>query len=121
MKRLVWLYPRRWRDRYGREMVELLATSQHPWRDGMNLAVYAALAWSEVPMFKVISLLVAAAALVMFGFTVGQLADGVQEIPQHWWSTISAAVAILALAAATVSLTRSRLTGEALRRRSGVG
>ena len=74
----------------------------------MNLAAYAALTWSEVPMFKVISLLVAAAALVMFGFTVGQLADGIHEIPQHWWSSISAAVAIVALTTAIVSLTRSR-------------
>ena len=113
MKRLVWLYPRRWRDRYGREMVELLAASQHPWRDGVNLAAHAALAWSDVAMFRVISLLLAAAALVMFGFTVGQLADGVHEIPQHWWSSISAAVAILALTAAIVGLTRSRLAGDA--------
>jgi hypothetical protein len=64
-------------------------------------------------MFRVISLLLAAAALVMFGFTVGQLADGVHEIPQHWWSSISAAVAILALTAAIVGLTRSRLAGDA--------
>ena len=43
----------------------------------------------------------------MFGFTVGQLADGVSEIPQHWWSSVSAAAAIVAVATALVSFTRT--------------
>jgi hypothetical protein len=94
-------------------MVELLSASRRPWRDGVNTAVYAAVAWSEVPIVKAITLVVAAAALVLFGFTVGQLADGVQEIPRHWWSSISAVVAILALAAAIFSFTRTRSTGDA--------
>jgi hypothetical protein len=94
-------------------MVELLAASQRPWRDGVNVAAHAGLAWSEVPMVKVTILIAAAAALVMFGFTVGQLADGIHEIPRHWWSSISAAVAILAVAAAVVSLTRPRRSSRA--------
>jgi hypothetical protein len=110
VKWLVWLYPRPWRDRYGREMAELLAASERPWRDSVNVALYAALAWTEITMFKTMILILAAASLVLFGFTVGQLAGGVREIPQHWWSSISAAVAVVAVSGAIVSLTRTDST-----------
>ncbi len=110
MKWLVRLYPRTWRHRYGREIAELLAASEHPWRDSTNVALYAALAWTEVTMFKPMMLILAAASLVLFGFTVGQLAGGVREIPQHWWSSISAAVALIAVAGAIVGLIRARGT-----------
>jgi hypothetical protein len=108
VKWLVWLYPRAWRLRYGREVAELLAESERPWRDSVNLALYAALAWTEVTMFKVVILVVAALSLVSLGFTIGQLADGVREIPQHWWSSVSAAVAVVAVTAAIFTLTRTR-------------
>jgi hypothetical protein len=113
VKRLVWLYPRRWRDRYGGELVDLLAVSQHPWRDGVNAAGHAALVWSEVPVFKVMIVILAAASLVAFGFTVSQLADGVPEIPHHWWSSASAGLTVVAVAAAIVSIARTGPTGRA--------
>jgi hypothetical protein len=113
VKRLVWLYPRRWRERYGREMIDLLAASRRPWRDGMNIAAHAALAWSEVAAVKVVVTILAAGSLVTFGFTVGQLADGIHDVLHHWWSSISAVVVILAVGAATVSLTRPRSTYDA--------
>jgi hypothetical protein len=113
MKWLVRLYPRTWRHRYGREIAELLAASEHPWRDSANVALYAALAWSEVTLFKSMMLIVAAVSLVVFGFTVGQLGGGVREIPQHWWSSLSAAIAVIAVAGAIVSLTRTRSTNRA--------
>ena len=113
MKWLVRLYPRTWRHQYGREIAGLLAASQHPWHDSVNVALYAALAWTEVTMFKPMMLILAAAWLVLFGFTVGQLAHGVREVPQHWWSSMSAALALLAVAAAIVSLTRTRSTNRA--------
>jgi NADH:ubiquinone oxidoreductase subunit 6 (subunit J) len=109
----MWLYPRTWRDRYGREMVELLAVSKRPWRDGVNIAVHAALAWTEVAMVKVIILIVAAASLMLFGFTLGQLAGGVHEIPQHWWSSSMTALAIAAVTLAIVTLTRTHSTDRA--------
>jgi hypothetical protein len=113
VKWLVRLYPRTWRHRYGREIAELLAASEHPWPDGVNVALYAALAWTEVTMFKPMMLILAAASLVLFGFTVGQLAGGVREIPEHWWSSISAAAVLIAVAGAIVSLTRTRSTNRA--------
>jgi hypothetical protein len=105
----VWLYPRTWRVRYGREVAGLLADSAHPWRDSLNVALHAALAWTEVTVFTVMILIVAASSLVLFGFTIGQLAGGVREIPQHWWSSISAAVAVITVTGAIVSLTRTRI------------
>ena len=113
MKWLVRLYPRTWRHRYGREIAELLAASERPWRDSTNVALHAALAWTEVTLFKPMMLIAAAASLVAFGFTVGQLAGGVREIPQHWWSSLSVAVAVIAVAGAIVSLTRTRSTDHA--------
>jgi hypothetical protein len=113
VKWLVWLYPRTWRHRYGHEMAELLAASERRWRDSVNVALYAALAWTEVTMFRAMILILAASALVLFGFTVGQLAGGVREIPQHWWSSTSAAVALIAVAGAIVSLIRTRSTDRA--------
>ena len=95
------------------ELVDLLAVSQHPWRDGVNVAGHAALVWSEVPVFKVIVVVLAAASLVGFGFTVGQLADGVPEIPHHWWSSASAGLTVIAVVAAIVSIARTRPTGRA--------
>jgi hypothetical protein len=113
MRRLVWLYPRRWRDRYGRELVELLDVSQRPWRDSVNVLVHAALVWLEVPVVKLIVIVAAPASLMLFGFSVGQLADGVREVPHHWWSSASAALTFLAVTAALISAVRTRRTGGA--------
>ena len=113
MRHLVWLYPRRWRERYGAELADLLAVSNHPWRDGVNVAGHAALVWSEVPVFKAMVVVLAAASLVVLGFTVGQLAHGVPEIPHHWWSSASACLTVVAVAAAIVSIARTRPTGSA--------
>jgi hypothetical protein len=107
VKWLVRLYPRAWRLRYGRELADLLAESEHPWRDSLNVALHAVLAWTEVTVFKAMNLIVAACSLVLFGFTIGQLDGGVREIPQHWWSSISAAVALVAVTGTIVSLTRT--------------
>ena len=110
MRWLARLYPRRWRDRYGSEVADLLGVSDHPWRDGADVAVHAALVWLEVPMVKLALMALAAGSLVLFGFSVGQLADGVFEIHEHWWSTASAASAICACAAVVVSVQRTRGT-----------
>lgn len=108
MRYLARLYPRTWRDRYGQEVAELLAASPHPWRDGINVAACAAVAWLEVPMIKVIVLLSAVITLVLFGFAVGQLAGGVPEIARHWWSSASAGVAACALGASISVLAEGR-------------
>jgi hypothetical protein len=110
---LVWLYPRAWRLRYGRELAQLLAESERPWRGSVNVAFYAALAWTEVTVFKVIIVIVAAASLVSLGFTIGQLTGGVREIPQHWWSSLATAVAVITVTAAIVTAARTRSTNRA--------
>jgi hypothetical protein len=108
VKWLVWLYPRAWRLRYGREVAGLLADSPRPWRDAINVAFHAPLTWTEITVVKAMILVVAASSLVWFGFTIGQLAGGVREIPRHWWSSLSAAVAAITVTGAIVSLTRTR-------------
>ena len=108
MKRLVLLFPRRWRHRYGQEVAELLAASPHPWRDGLNVAAQAVLVWLGVPVVKIVVLVITALALVGFGFTVGQLADGVSEIPRHWWSSASAALTLSLLVGTGVIFAKAR-------------
>ncbi len=93
------LYPRDWRERYEGEVVDLVATSRHPCRDRANVALHAVVPWLEVPMIKSLVLVSTAIALVVFGFTIGQLADGVAEIPRHWWSLAAAGVATCGLVA----------------------
>ena len=103
MNRIVWLYPKHWRVRYGDEISELLAHSSRPRVDQINVALHALFAWMEVPMIRSSLTAIAGAALVIFGFSVGQLSGGVSEIPQHWWSSASALGALCAVAAVTAS------------------
>ena len=100
MKGVLRLYPRAWRDRYAAEVEEVLARSDRARRDHVNLAVHAPVAWLQVPAVATVLRLVAASSLLLFGFAVGQLSDGVSEVPAHWWSS---AAAVLALSAVAVS------------------
>jgi hypothetical protein len=47
-----------------------------------------------------------AVSLVLLGFTLNDLATGLAELPQHWWSS-AAAVSVIACGCA-VLLTRNR-------------
>jgi hypothetical protein len=53
-------------------------------------------------MVKVLVLGATAVTLMLLGFAVGQLGDGVGEIPKHWWSSMSAAVALPAVVASII-------------------
>jgi len=108
MRRLLRLYPRDWRDRYGDEVSDLLARSDRPRRDTIDLVMCAlserlgrlARRRKETPM----KLRVTAAVLVALGvagaiWSTPQLMHGWREIPQHWWS---AGATLLPLAAGLV-------------------
>lgn len=88
---LVKLMPEDYRDRYGREMLELLHDSTHPTQDLINLAAYV-LRWNmEAAMREpilTVATLVAAASLFAGGYAVAELADGAMELHKHWWSTM---------------------------------
>ena len=105
------LYPRAWRDRYASEVEEVLARSTRPRRDRLNLVLHAPVAWLQRPAVATVLRLVAAVSLLLFGFAVGQLSDGVSEVPAHSWSSAAAVLALSALGA-SVSSDRSvkRLT-----------
>lgn len=89
--RVLVVYPRAWRDRYGPEIEELLAVSTRPIRDSLNLLMFAMDKRLESVMRKLalpFAGLLAAASLFAMGWTTKDLARGVVEIPFHWWSTI---------------------------------
>ena len=103
MKLLLRIFPRKWRERYGDEVEELLASSHHPIRDRADLTRSAVLVrWDDVLAWTAKSRgrLTGLAALVLFIATAGALATqrvvnhlqhGVTELPGHWWSTLAVA------------------------------
>jgi hypothetical protein len=108
MRRVVRLYPKRWRERYGDEVSDLLARSEHPRRDHVNVVVHAVIAWMELPVVSVVLVIAAMASLLQFGYTLGQLSNGLDEVHRHWWSTSSALLAVVTVAAAVTSARLAR-------------
>lgn len=100
MRWLIRVYPRQWRERYGEEVADLLRCSGNPVRDTADVLRHAVLAWLEVEVVRVTTLVAAGASLVLLGFAVGQLADGVGEIHRHWWSGGALAAAVVTVAVA---------------------
>ena len=54
------------------------------------------------------ALFVAAVSIFALGYTVNGLADGITELPRHWWSTAPIVGLVLAVAIGFVGRTRSR-------------
>ena len=91
MKRraILWMVPKRRRDRYGEEIGALLEGT----RGSSDLVDVAgqALRWqmeeSTRDLWGILALILAAVSLFALGFAVNGLAGGVTELPRHWWST----------------------------------
>jgi hypothetical protein len=110
MTRLLRLFPREWRERYGQEVEEALEHSSRPARDRLDL-VRAAVSVRGQDVRSRLERAVrraglgvlSGAALVLAGaagtwWSQANLSGGVGEIPRHWWST----AACLPLAAAAL-------------------
>ena len=113
MRGVLRLYPRAWRDRYAAEVDELLARSDRPRRDQLNLVVHAPVASNQLPTVAVVLRFVAALSLLVLGFAIGQLSHGVSEVPAHWWSS---AAAVLAVGTVTASVCSDRWKSSKFRR-----
>lgn len=89
------LYPRWFRARYGGEVQALLETSDRPVRDGLDVAAHALMARSEeVPVRRAGGVLVVACWAV-FGYCLNDLAGGIVEVPEHWWSSLAAVATVV--------------------------
>ena len=86
MRVLVRLFPRRFRERYGTELVELLDTSESTWRDGADLlrsalslhvdnALGALRRWARTQRNLLLTLALAAGAGATLGACTGLGAD----------------------------------------------
>jgi hypothetical protein len=103
MSLLLRMYPREWRDRYGDEIEELLASSDHPARDRLDLARgaismrldhllrRAAKSAGRLIALAILGLVMAVVGAIATVNAVGHLQGGVIELPGHWWSTLAAA------------------------------
>ena len=99
---LLRLYPKRFRDRYGDELVELINRSDHPRRDAVNVVVHASRLRLETlmvrPLRHLLNVLVVVAVFVL-GYVVNDLQGGFSEVHHHWWSSFALVVTALAIAA----------------------
>jgi hypothetical protein len=88
------IYPDDWRERYGEEIEDLLDRSDRPIRDFVDVAVHAIgkrmenLMQRYIRLIRAVAMTLAAVSLVAFGYALDDLAGGITEVAQHWWSTI---------------------------------
>jgi hypothetical protein len=85
----IWLFPRRWRRRYGGEARDVFAASGSRFGDWLDLVAIGARQRLEDSMrtLVVISLLtIAGASLVAAGYALAELEGGVRAMHRHWWS-----------------------------------
>lgn len=130
MTRLLRLFPREWRERYGREVEEALEHSTRPARDRFDL-VRAAVSIRRQDVERAVrraglgalsgaALLLAGAAGVWW--SQANLSEGIGEIPRHWWSTAACLpLAAAALLAAWSSAGRLRNRRRGAREEHGQG
>ncbi len=109
MKRiLLRLYPRAWRERYGEEVLDLLASSHRPVRDSAD--------WPPGPSPCAPAMWPPGCAAtagppsswVVIGlqgllWSVPQLQEGIVEVPMHWWSSLAASPLVAGLAMLVLS------------------
>lgn len=101
---LLALYPRQFRARYGEEVCDLLARSEHHHRDIVDIAIHGvALRWEDIMTrsLRHVANISVAAALIAFGYVVNDLQHGVTEVPRHWWSAGALGLGIITIAART--------------------
>ena len=106
IRHVVMLYPLAFRRRYGAEIVDLLERSDQPARDALDVAVHAVhLHWEVLvnTWFRHATNALLAASLVLLGYVVNDLSDGVTEIHRHWWSTLSVVLVVAAAGARAVA------------------
>ena len=98
---LLRLYPVWFRDRYGDELADLVARSDHRLRDVVNVAVSACRLRWENRMTRPLRQLANAFVIVtvfVLGYVVNDLEHGISEIGHHWWSSIALVITVLAIA-----------------------
>lgn len=108
MSRLLLLYPRRWRRRFGAEVDQLLTSSKTPVADRLDLLLAAPRVWLDNPTtegamdvlvrLRLVSAAVLGAGTALSAVAVAQLRDGLRELPLHWWSGGAVGLALLGVA-----------------------
>ncbi|MBA2532363.1 MAG: hypothetical protein H0V23_09715 [Nocardioidaceae bacterium] len=94
MSRILWLAPADWRRRYGTEVLDLLAGSERPVADRLDLLWMClrlrAAAIRERSIMRRFVLVASIGTLALGAVWVmgarQRLQDGLVELPSHWWS-----------------------------------
>lgn len=127
MRLLLWLFPRGWRTRYGEEVAELFRSRDRHLLDVVDLVVTALSLRVEgavrllerevrkmerrLKLVRVAGGVAAALMVVGIGTTwwaTTELADGLRELPSHWWSGLAMAPLLLGLALLGLSVRLQR-------------
>jgi hypothetical protein len=109
----LWLFPRRWRHRYGAEAYDVFTASGSRFNDWLDLSVVGLQHRLEDSVHMLLTaglLMIAAASLVTTGYALAELNDGLREVHRHWWST--APLAALAASLAMLLLLQVRGASE---------
>ena len=114
MSRLLRLFPREWRRRYGAEVNDLLAHSRRPARDRLDLILSAFHVHTErqqqlmrervlvLMLMPVLACVLSAVGVLGAALSAGQLTNGFREIPGHWWSTLATFPLVIGVALAVL-------------------
>jgi hypothetical protein len=123
MRALLWLYPPAFRERYGEEISQLLASSRKPVRDVLDVVWHALLERMELTMRGIPRFFGFAAALLGFAVAAAVVADTVAVRVSSMWGGDSPpfviAVHVVIFAAAIAVAFVSARAGQALARRQG--
>src|SRR5262245_41528451 len=86
----LWALPRRLRARHATEIIDLLEASGgtvSDWLDVLWLGLSAHVEDNVRSFGFAICVGVAALSLAAIGYTFAELANGIRDIHEHWWST----------------------------------
>lgn len=104
------LLPRSRRTRYGEEIGALLEESRGP-GDVINVTAQA-LRWhmeeTMQDVWKALAVVLAGLSLFALGYAINGLADGITELPRHWWSAAPVLGVLLAATLAAIGRVKRR-------------
>jgi hypothetical protein len=85
----LWLFPRRWRQRYGCEVRDTFRVSGSRFDDWLDMSVVGLQQRLEDSMQSLLTVgltTIAGASLVATGYALAELSNGLAEMHRHWWS-----------------------------------
>ena len=107
------LIPARLRERYGEEIQALMNESKRPAADLLDVVRQAArwhLEGYTMNIWRAFAIALATVSVFALGYAVNGLAEGITELPRHWWSGAPLLGLVVAGTLAAIGRLRGRST-----------